>query len=92
MSRREKLPLKAFWETVEQRLAARSADELRAILGATAQETLPSERQAFLDQLQPDQAEHPGLAWTTAQVTPATAMSTGWARRPHTGGARCEPA
>ena len=56
MSRREKLALKGFWETVEQRLAACSADALRAILRAMAHETLPSERQAFLDQLQPEAA------------------------------------
>lgn len=56
MSRGEKLSLKAFWEAVEQRLAACSAEELRAILRAMAQERLPSERQAFLDQLQPEAA------------------------------------
>jgi hypothetical protein len=56
MSHREKLPLKAFWEGVEQRLAACSAEELRAILRAMAQETLPTERQTFLDKLQPKAA------------------------------------
>jgi hypothetical protein len=54
MARGEKLPLKAFWETAEQRLAACSAEELRAILRTMAQETLPTERQAFLDKLQPE--------------------------------------
>jgi len=56
MSRGEKLTLKAFWEAVEQRLAACSAEELRAILRAMAQETLPTERQAFLNTLQPEVA------------------------------------
>jgi hypothetical protein len=50
---REKMPLKTFWESVEQRLTACSADELRAIVRAMAQEALPLERQAFLDKLKP---------------------------------------
>jgi len=45
------MPLKAFWETVEQRLAACSADELRAVLRAMAQETPPSGRRIFLAKL-----------------------------------------
>ena len=49
----DKISLKTFWETVEQRLAACSADELRAILRTLAQETTPSVRQAFLDKLGP---------------------------------------
>jgi hypothetical protein len=49
----EKIPLKAFWEAVEQQLAACSADELRAILRAMAQETPPTGRQAFLEKLKP---------------------------------------
>lgn len=49
----EKMSLKAFWEAVEQRLAACSADELRAILRAMAQGTPPPERQAFLAKLKP---------------------------------------
>lgn len=49
----EKIPLKAFWEAVEQRLAACSADELRTILRAMAQDTPPSERPAFLEKLKP---------------------------------------
>ncbi|MFQ5593561.1 MAG: hypothetical protein ACE5HA_05380 [Anaerolineae bacterium] len=51
MSRTEKIPLKAFWEAVEQQLAVCSADELRTILRAMARERPPSERQAFLDKL-----------------------------------------
>lgn len=53
MSDLEKISLKAFWEAVEQRLAACSAEELRAILRAMAQETLPAGRQFFLDKLEP---------------------------------------
>jgi tetratricopeptide (TPR) repeat protein len=49
----ERVSMKAFWEAVEQRLAECSADELRTILRAMAQETLPKERQSFLDQLRP---------------------------------------
>ncbi|MEW5959371.1 MAG: hypothetical protein AB1801_16710 [Chloroflexota bacterium] len=49
----EKMPLKTFWETVEQRLAACSADELRAILRAMAQEIPPTGRQTFLEKLKP---------------------------------------
>ncbi len=56
MSRTEKLSLKAFWEALEKRLAACSADELRAILRALAQETTPTERQVFLDKLKPVKA------------------------------------
>ncbi len=53
MPRTDKMPLKAFWEALEQRLATCSADELRAILRAMAQEALPLQRQAFLDSLRP---------------------------------------
>lgn len=53
MKHTDKIPLKAFWEAVEQRLVAYSADELRAILRAMAQETPPSGRQAFLARLEP---------------------------------------
>jgi len=53
MKRSDKVSLKAFWEAVEQRLVAYSADELRAILRAMAQETPPSGRRAFLDKLKP---------------------------------------
>jgi len=53
MALTDKLPLKAFWEAVEQRLAAYSADELRAILRAMAQDTPPSGRRAFLARLEP---------------------------------------
>jgi len=64
MKRSEKVSLKAFWETVEQRLATYSADELCAILRAMAQETPPSGRRAFLASLEP--AEGPAVA--TSQV------------------------
>ena len=49
----EKLSLKAFWNTVEQRLAACSAEELRAIVRALAQATPPTAWPAFLDAIQP---------------------------------------
>jgi hypothetical protein len=52
MSNIEKMPMKAFWEGVEQRLHACSADELRTILRAMAWETPPLERQAFLEKLE----------------------------------------
>jgi len=48
-----KMSLKAFWEAAEQRLAACSADELRAILRVMAQETPPAGRPAFLARLKP---------------------------------------
>jgi hypothetical protein len=53
MSMPSKLPLKMFWDAVEQRLAACSAAELRAILQTLARETLPSERRTFLGKLTP---------------------------------------
>jgi len=53
MSQSEKISLKAFWEAVEQKLVKYSADELRAILRALAQETPPTERIAFLAKLKP---------------------------------------
>jgi hypothetical protein len=56
MSRTEKMPLKTFWEAVEGRLVACSADELRAILRAMARETPPSGRRAFLEKLQIEEA------------------------------------
>src|SRR5262245_47184305 len=56
-----KLSFEAFWDAVEQRLMACSAEELRAIVWALAQATPPTERQAFLDTLQP-------VAATTAVV------------------------
>jgi len=58
----ENLSLKAFWEAVEQQLAALSADELRAVLRAMAQETLPADRRVFLATLTPPQ--------TTVDVAP----------------------
>ena len=60
MASTDKMSLRAFWEAVEQRLAAYSADELRAILRAMARETLPSGRRAFLASLEP--GEGPALA------------------------------
>ncbi|MFO1429174.1 MAG: hypothetical protein U1F76_03390 [Candidatus Competibacteraceae bacterium] len=56
MSSSAKLPFKTFWDAVEQRLTTCSAEELRTILRLIARETLPSERQAFLDRLQPPPA------------------------------------
>lgn len=53
MSPAENISLKAFWDAVEGRLAACSADELRGILRAMAQETPPAGRQAFLAKLEP---------------------------------------
>jgi hypothetical protein len=49
----QKIPLKTFWDTLEQRLSGYSADELRGILRAMAQETPPTQRQAFLEKLKP---------------------------------------
>lgn len=48
-----RLSFKAFWDAVEQRLTACSTEELRAIVRALAQATPSTERQAFLDTLQP---------------------------------------
>lgn len=56
------ISLKTFWETVEQRLTACTADELRAILRTIAQEILPSGRQAFLARLGPVAAGAAGIA------------------------------
>ena len=53
MSKSEHISLKAFWEAVEQKLAKYSADDLRLILRAMAQETAPTEREAFLGKLKP---------------------------------------
>ena len=53
MQRADKMSLKAFWDAVERRLAACSADELRGILRGIAQETPPPGRQAFLGKLKP---------------------------------------
>jgi hypothetical protein len=53
MGNPEKVSLKTFWETVEQRLAACSEEELRNTLRAMAQETPPSERRVFLNRLNP---------------------------------------
>ena len=47
----QKIPLKIFWEIVEQRLSACSADDLRAILRAMAQRVPPSGRRDFIAQL-----------------------------------------
>jgi hypothetical protein len=62
----DKVSLKTFWETVERRLAAYSADELRAILRTLAQETSPSGRQAFLDKLGPIEERAAGIAQEVA--------------------------
>ncbi|HID35521.1 MAG TPA: hypothetical protein EYP25_13325 [Anaerolineae bacterium] len=60
MAHTDKIPLKTFWEAVEQRLAACSADELRAILRAMAWETQPTRRQTFLDKLKPVEEDQEG--------------------------------
>ena len=57
----DKISLKTFWEAVERRLAASSADELAAVLRTLAQETSPSGRQAFLDRLGAVQAGAAGI-------------------------------
>ena len=49
----ERLPLKTYLDTVEQKLAQYSADQLRAILRQLAQQQDPEQRQSFLAQLQP---------------------------------------
>jgi len=49
----DRISLKIFWETIELRLAACSANQLRAIVRAQAQEVAPNGRQAFLDKLGP---------------------------------------
>jgi hypothetical protein len=55
--KKDKLPLKTFWEALERRLAAYSADELRAILRGMAQETSPMERRTFLAKLEPQKRD-----------------------------------
>ncbi len=62
MQSTDKISLKTFWEAVERRLAACSAEQLRAILRTLAQETSPSGRQAFLDKLGPVEAGAAGIA------------------------------
>jgi len=52
----DKIPLKAFWEAVEQRLAECSAEELRDILREIARRVPPSARREFLAQLGTDAA------------------------------------
>jgi len=47
------IPLKRFFEALEERLSACSADELRSILRAMAQVVTPKERQGFLEALVP---------------------------------------
>ena len=47
------LSVQAFWDAVEQRLAACSAEELRAIVRALAQATPATEWQAFLERMLP---------------------------------------
>ena len=49
----EKISLKEFWEKLEKRIAGYSADELRSILRAMAEEMLPQQRQIFIDKLKP---------------------------------------
>ena len=47
------IPLKRFFEAVEERLSACSADELRSILRAMTQVVAPKDRQGFLEALVP---------------------------------------
>src|SRR5215475_9344694 len=47
------LSLQVFWDAIERRLTACSAEELRAIVRALARATPPPQRQAFLNTLQP---------------------------------------
>ncbi len=51
MKNTKTLAFKTFWKRVNRELNTASAGELRAILRSQAQETLPTERQTFLDQL-----------------------------------------
>ena len=53
MQHADKISLKAFWDAVGQQLASCSVDELRSILRAMAQETLPMQRGSFLAKLKP---------------------------------------
>src|SRR4051812_22436828 len=48
------IPLKRFFEAVEERLSVCSADELRSILRAMAQVVTPKDRQGFLEALVPN--------------------------------------
>ena len=63
----DKISLKTFWETVELRLAACSAEQLSAIVRAQAQEVAPNGRQAFLDRIGPIA---PGLAGIAREIEP----------------------
>ena len=49
----QKIPLKEFWDALEQALAKYSAEELRGVLRAMAETVHPAERQSFLAQLKP---------------------------------------
>ncbi len=64
----DKISLKTFWETVELRLAACSAEQLRAIVRAQAQEVASNGRQAFLDKLGP--IEPGALAGIAREIEP----------------------
>ncbi len=63
----ERISLKTFWETVESRLAEATIEELRAILRSMAQNTPPSERQRFLQKLQPPIEDEIGLRQALSQ-------------------------
>ena len=54
------IPLKRFFEAVEERLSACSADELRSILRAMAQVVAPKDRQGFLEALVPGKEARDG--------------------------------
>lgn len=56
----EKISLKVFWDAVEERLTTYTAEDLRAILRAFAQQVAPTERHAFLAKLNPTTQEAVG--------------------------------
>jgi tetratricopeptide (TPR) repeat protein len=87
----EPLSLQAFWDVLEQRLTACSAEELRAIVRALAQATPATERQVFLERLPPLTAagavippESPSealladIAALADELQAATAEAEGW--------------
>jgi tetratricopeptide (TPR) repeat protein len=64
----DKISLKTFWEAVELRLAACSAEQLRAIVRSQAQEVAPNGRRAFLNKLGP--IEPGALAGIAREIEP----------------------
>jgi len=87
----QQLSLKAFWDTVEQRLAVCSAEELRAVVRALARAAPAPERQAFLNTIQlraettpvvpsvpPPEALLVDIAALADELQAATAEAEGW--------------